>query len=186
LAEIAAQNTLAGCNAVDAGSAAAIGPVCASSASLPWIPGTGKQQHIRNSKEERHMKFSDIQARRRIVGACAAGSLLGGLALATITAPSAMADPCSASELSGTVSSATGSARAYLASHPGANQAVTTAFSQPRDQAAATLRGYFTANPQEYYALRGILAPIGDKQSQCNVSVLPPDLASAYSQFMAG
>ena len=132
------------------------------------------------------MKFLDIQARRRIVGACAAGSIAGGLALATITAPSAMADPCSASELSGTVSTVTGSAHAYLASHPGANAAVTTAQSQPRDQAAVTLRNYFTANPGEYYDLRGILAPIGDKQSQCNVAVLPPDLASAYSQFMAG
>ena len=66
------------------------------------------------------------------------------------------------------------------------NAAVTTAFSQPRDQAAATLRGYFTANPGEYNDLRGILSPIGDKQSQCNVAVLPPDLASAYGQFMAG
>ncbi|WP_099037822.1 heme-binding protein [Mycobacterium neglectum] len=132
------------------------------------------------------MKISSIQA--RIVGACAAGSLLGGLAVATIAAPTAMAAPagCSASELSGTVSSATGSAQAYLASHPGANAAVSTAFSQPREQAAATLRGYFTANPGEYNDLRGILSPIGDKQSQCNVEVLPPNLASAYSQFMAG
>jgi hemophore-related protein len=63
---------------------------------------------------------------------------------------------------------------------------VTTAFSQPRDQAAATLRGYFTANPGEYYDLRGILAPIGDAQQQCNMTVLPPDLAAAYSEFMAG
>jgi heme-binding protein len=133
------------------------------------------------------MKLSGIDVRRRIVGACA-GSLLGGLAVATIVAPSASAAPeaCSASAVSGTVSSATGEARAYLASHPGANQAVTTAFSQPRPQASATLRGYFTANPQEYYDLRGILAPIGDVQRQCNVTVLPPDLASAYDEFMAG
>ena len=132
------------------------------------------------------MKFSDIQG--RVVATCAAGSLLGGLALATIAAPSAMAAPagCSADELSGTVSSSTGSARAYLASHPGANAAVTTAFSQPRDQAAVTLRTYFTANPGEYNDLRGILSPIGDKQAQCNVTVLPPDLASAYGEFMAG
>ena len=132
------------------------------------------------------MKFSDIQA--RVVGACAAGSLFGGLAIATFVAPSAMAAPagCSADELSGTVSSATGSARTYLAGHPGANASVTTAFSQPRDQAAATLRVYFTANPGEYYDLKGILAPIGDKQSQCGVTVLPPDLASAYGEFMAG
>ena len=133
------------------------------------------------------MNFSGISARRRIAGACAA-SLLGGLAAATIAAPSATAAPeqCSASAVSGTVSSVTGSARAYLDSHPGANQAVTAAFNQPRPQAADTLRGYFTNNPQEYNDLRGILSPIGEVQQQCNVTVLPPDLASAYSQFMAG
>lgn len=47
-------------------------------------------------------------------------------------------------------------------------------------------RGYFTANPPEYYELRGIVAPIGDVQRQCNVSVLSPVLQVAYSQFMAG
>lgn len=132
------------------------------------------------------MKFRGIAARRNIAGACAA-SLLGGLAAATIAAPSAMAAPdCSASAVSGTVSSVTGSARTYLDSHPGANQAVTTAFAQPRDQAAATLRGYFTANPHEYSDLRGILSPIGDVQRTCNIQALPPELASAYDEFMAG
>ena len=63
---------------------------------------------------------------------------------------------------------------------------MTAAAGQPRDQAAANLRGYFTAHLQEYYDLRGILAPIGDAQRQCNVTVLPPDLASAYSEFMLG
>ena len=33
------------------------------------------------------------------------------------------------------------------------------------------------ANPGEYYDLRGILAPIGDVQRSCNVTVLPPVLA---------
>lgn len=132
------------------------------------------------------MKFRGIAARRQIAGACAA-SLLGGLAAATIAAPSAMAAPdCSASAVSGTVSSVTGAARTYLDSHPGANQAVTTAFGQDRNQASATLRGYFNANPQEYYDLRGILSPIGDVQRTCNVKALPPDLASAYDEFMAG
>ncbi len=133
------------------------------------------------------MKFSGISMRRNIAGVCAAG-LLGGVAAATIAAPSAMAAPdqCSASSVSGTVSSVTGSARAYLDGHPGASQAVTTAFTQPRPQASATLRGYFTANPQEYYDLRGILAPIGDVQRTCNIHALPPELASAYDEFMAG
>jgi hemophore-related protein len=136
-------------------------------------------------KEKQIMKISGITARRTATGLCAA--LLGGLAAATIAAPAASAAPnCSADNVAGTVSSVTGSARSYLAAHPGANQAVTAAMGQPRPAAEASLRGYFNANPQEYYDLRGILAPIGDVQSQCNVSVLPPDLASAYSTFMAG
>jgi hemophore-related protein len=133
------------------------------------------------------MNSSGNTARRKFAGACA-GILFGGLAAATIAAPSATAAPdqCSADQVAGTVSSVTGNARAYLAGHPGANQVVTAAFNQPRPQAEQNLRGYFTANPQEYYELRGILAPIGDTQRQCNVSVLPGDLASAYDQFMAG
>jgi len=131
------------------------------------------------------MKFSGITARRTATGLCA--GLLGGLAAATIVAPNATAAPdCNADSVSGTVSSVTGSARSYLAAHPGANQAVTAAMGQPRPAAEASLRGYFTANPNEYYDLRGILAPIGDVQSHCNVTVLPPDLASAYATFMAG
>ena len=133
------------------------------------------------------MKFSGITARRGIAGV-AAGCLLGGVAAATIAAPTAAAAPvaCTADGVSNTVSTTLGSARAYLDTHPGANQAVAAALGQPRPQAAATLRGYFTANPQEYYDLRGILAPIGDVQRQCNVAVLPGDLQSAYNEFMAG
>ena len=131
------------------------------------------------------MNFSGINARRGVAG-IAAGCLLGGLA-ATITAPAASAAPdCSAAGVSGTVSSVTGSARDYLAAHPGANQVVTAAYGQPQPQAESNIRGYFTANPQEYYELRGILAPIGDTQRACNVTVLSPELASAYNTFMAG
>jgi hemophore-related protein len=132
------------------------------------------------------MKFSGIAARRHVAGICAV-SLLGGLGVATFTASTAWAAPdCSAGAVGNTVSSVTGSARQYLATHPGANQVVNAASSQPRPEAAANIRGYFTANPQEYYELRNILSPIGDLQQQCNVTVLSPDLASAYGEFMAG
>jgi heme-binding protein len=132
------------------------------------------------------MNFSGLFARRKVAGVCA--GLLGGLAAAAIAAPTAAAAPeqCSAGDVASTVSSVWGSARQYLNNHPGANQVVTAALSQPRPQAEADVRSYFTANPQEYYELRGILAPIGEKQRQCNVTVLPPDVASAYDQFMAG
>jgi hemophore-related protein len=149
--------------------------------------GRGNQRSIRILKEEMIMKFNSTAARGKVVGICA-GALLGGLAAATIAAPNASAAPeqCGADSLANTVSTTTGSARTYLDAHPGANQAVTAAMGQPGDQAAVSLRGYFTAHPQEYYDLRGILAPIGDAQRQCNVTVLPPGLASAYSEFMAG
>ncbi len=135
------------------------------------------------------MNFTGITARRKMAGAVV-GTLLGGVAAATIVAPSAAAAPqgCSAGEVADTVSNTWNSARAYLNSHPSANQVVMGAFNgdQPRTQAESNVRGYFTANPGEYYDLKGILAPIGDKQRQCNVTVLPPQLASAYDLFMAG
>ncbi|OBK76818.1 heme-binding protein [Mycobacterium sp. 1274761.0] len=133
------------------------------------------------------MNFSGITARRKFSGVIV-GSLLGGVAAATIAAPSAVAAPqgCSAGDVAATVSSTWGSARQYLNNHPGANQVVTAAFNQPRAQAETDLRNYFTANSGEYYDLKGILAPIGEKQRECNVTVLPPDLASAYNTFMAG
>jgi hemophore-related protein len=132
------------------------------------------------------MNFSNIATRRGTVS-MVVGGLFTGIAAATIAAPAASAAPdCSAQGVGNTVSSVTGSARDFLRVHPGADQVVSAARNQPRDVAGADIRNYFTANPNEYYELRGILAPIGDIQSQCNVTVLPADLASAYDQFMAG
>jgi hemophore-related protein len=132
------------------------------------------------------MKISSIVARRRVAGV-SAGCLLGGLVMGIAGAPSAAAAPdCSPAGVNATVSNAEGAAQQYLSAHPGANQVVTAAYGQPRPEAASNLRGYFTAHPQEYYDLRGILAPIGDTERQCNVSALPGNLESAYHEFMAG
>lgn len=117
----------------------------------------------------------------------ATGALMGALAATVVAAPTASAAPdCSPAGLSNTVNSVTGSAQQYLANHPGANAVWNQAIHQPRPDAAANVRSYFTANPQEYYELRGILAPIGEAQSQCHTTVLSPELAAAYSEFMAG
>src|ERR1700760_4043731 len=105
------------------------------------------------------MKFRGITARRKMAGAIV-GSLLGGVAAATIAAPSATAAPqgCSAGEVADTVSATWSSARAYLNSHPGANQVFNAALDQPRPQAESAVRSYFTANLGEYYQLRAILS----------------------------
>jgi hemophore-related protein len=132
------------------------------------------------------MKFSSILARRRVAGA-GAGCLLGGIAIGIVGAPSAAAAPdCSQEGVTATVSSVTGAAQQYLATHPGANQVISASYGQPRGDAAGNIRSYFTAHPNEYYDLRGILAPIGDIERQCNVTALPPNLESAYHEFMAG
>ena len=132
------------------------------------------------------MKISNIDARRRIAG-ISAGLFAGGMAMGISAAPSAVAAPdCSPGGVNATVSSATGSAQQYLAAHPDADQVVTAAYGQPRPQAASNLRNYFTSHPNEYYDLRGVLAPIGDTERQCNVTALPSNLESAYREFMAG
>jgi len=132
------------------------------------------------------MKFSSIATRRQVAG-LGAGCLLGGIAVGVLGAPTASAAPdCSPAGVDATVSSATGLAQQYLAAHPDANQVVSAAYGQPRPQAASNLRSYFTAHPQEYNDLRGILAPIGDTERQCSVTALPPNLESAYQEFMAG
>jgi heme-binding protein len=132
------------------------------------------------------MNISSIVARRRVAG-ISAGCLLGGMAMGIVGAPSAAAAPdCSPDGVNATVSSVTGTAQQYLSAHLDANQVVTAAYGQPRPQAAAHLRNYFTAHPQQYNDLRGILAPIGDTERQCNVSALPPNPESAYHEFMAG
>lgn len=114
--------------------------------------------------------------------------IAGGVAAAALAAPAASASPdiCTGNGIAGTVSSVTGSAQQYLATHPGAGQVLAAAMNQTPAQMESNVRGYFTANPQEYYELRGILAPIGDVQRQCSVTVLPPALEAAYNQFMAG
>jgi hemophore-related protein len=147
------------------------------------------KRHIHNHPQsplrESIMKLSNATMRGAV--GFVVGGLFTGVAAATIAAPAASAAPdCSAQGVANTVSTVTGSARDYLRAHPGADQVVSAARNQPRDEAAANIRTYFTANSQEYYELRGILSPIGETQSQCNVSVLPPDLESAYGQFMAG
>ncbi|ORA83723.1 heme-binding protein [Mycobacterium malmoense] len=132
------------------------------------------------------MKISSIVARRRVAG-IGAGCLLGGMTMGIVGAPTAAAAPdCSPGGVNTTVSSVTGAAQQYLAAHPDANQVVTAAYGQPRPEAETNLRNYFTAHPQQYHDLRGILAPIGDTERQCNVTALPPNLESAYHEFMAG
>jgi heme-binding protein len=131
------------------------------------------------------MRINGVNARVRVAGV---GCVLGGLAVAMMAAPTASAAPqdCSPGGVANTASSAWGSARQYLDNHPGANQVMMDAINRPGADTAANVRAYFTSHPNEYYDLRGILAPIGETKLQCNTTALPGGLSSEYDQFMAG
>jgi hemophore-related protein len=132
------------------------------------------------------MKLSGLTLRRG-VGGVFAGSVLAGIAAVTVTAPVANAAPCSASGATATISSVSGAASQFLSAHPGADQALTNAASQSPDDARASVRAYFTANPGEYLELKGITRPLVDLQNQCGVNGLGgADLLQAFNEFQNG
>jgi heme-binding protein len=111
--------------------------------------------------------------------------VVGGFA-AALTAPVAYAAPCSAADATGTIGSVSSAASQFLATHPGADQTLSGAISQPPDDARASVRAYFTAHPDEYLALRGITAPLADVQNRCGTAGLPMNLIDAFDEFQAG
>ena len=91
------------------------------------------------SKDTTLIMKTSIKNMRR----ASAGVLLGAASAALIAAPSASAAPnCNPDAVAGTVSSVTGAASAYLNAHPGANQVVQAARTQPRAEAAEIGRAH--------------------------------------------
>jgi hemophore-related protein len=107
-----------------------------------------------------------------VLAACAFGVAAGAVAM-----PAANAAPCSASGFATTASGVLGAAGGYLDTHPGANDVLTRAASQPAGEAESSVRDYFTAHPNEYVDLQGIVAPLKDLRGQCGVAVTPSQLA---------
>ncbi|WP_059019937.1 hemophore-related protein [Mycobacterium sp. M26] len=130
------------------------------------------------------MKFAQGATTRRIVG-LGASSLVAGVALAVVAAPSAFAAPdCSKAGVDSAVANIQNQAQAYMNSHPDGQKVLMTAALQPRPQAEQTLRNYASANPQEYADFKAILAPLGTLQDQCGVQVVPPQFQWAFDAFV--
>ena len=102
------------------------------------------------------MKKSAHRRHPRVIGMAAACAL--GVSAAVITAPAATAADCTASGLSTVAGGVLAEAGGYLAAHPGANNVLTAAATQPPDVARTNVRGYFTSNPGEFLDLRRIAA----------------------------
>ncbi|HET7667564.1 MAG TPA: heme-binding protein [Mycobacterium sp.] len=121
--------------------------------------------------------------RRGFAGALAACALSAFFA-GTVAVPTAgAADQCSASGLATTASGVLSSAGTYLAAHPDANDVLTAAGSQPRDEAKSNVERYFMAHPGEFLELKGIAQPLTDLRNQCGVAVTPGQLAALVESF---
>jgi heme-binding protein len=123
------------------------------------------------------MQISSITLRHG-AGALAAGAV-GLLTAVTVALPTATAQPqCTASELSSTLGSVAAQTGQYLAGHPDADQAVTSAGSAP--DAENAIRTYFVAHPQQWAELQGIARPLANLRKQCQVQVAPAQIARLY------
>jgi len=130
------------------------------------------------------MKISATTARRGIGGAFTA-CMLGGVAAATIALPTAGAQPapCTASGFATTASGVLNAAGGYLNTHPGANDVLTQAATQPAGTAESNVRAYFTAHPNEYLDLRNIARPLIDQRNQCGFNVAPNQLSLLFNEL---
>jgi len=124
------------------------------------------------------MKTSSHRRHPRVTGLAAACAL--GVSAAVVTAPAAVGADCTASGLSTVASGVLAEAGGYLAGHPGANNVLTAAATQPPDVARTNVRGYFTSNPGEFLDLRRIAAPLQDLRNQCGIAVSPGQLATLF------
>ena len=134
----------------------------------------------------------------RILRRTAFGVIAAGAACATLTLPSASADPveptepttsgepaadgCTSAELAKTISSVTADLSVYFAAHPDANQALIDAARQPAFSAVGQFDDYFKAHPDEADALRGIQAPLGAFKDRCGLQVAPTDALAVLAE----
>ncbi|WP_123023794.1 heme-binding protein [Mycolicibacterium stellerae] len=128
------------------------------------------------------MKSSGSVTRRGVLGTVIA-FVIGGVSAATIALPTASAAPCTASGLASTGSGVMADAGAYLAAHPGADDVLTKAGSQPTDEAKASVQSYFMAHPGEFLDLKRIAQPLTDLRNQCGMGVSPGQLAALVESF---
>jgi heme-binding protein len=124
------------------------------------------------------MRSSTAVMRRGVAGALAACALTTTAAL-----PTASAAPCTASGLASTASGVLADAGTYLAAHPGADEVLTAAGSQPTGEAKSAVQSYFLGHAGEFLDLKRIAQPLSDLRGQCGVAVSPGQLAALMESF---
>ncbi|MBV8929452.1 MAG: hemophore [Mycobacteriaceae bacterium] len=111
----------------------------------------------------------------------------GGAAAAVLALPAATAatDPCAASAIARTIGTVSNNAGSYLDAHPQTDAALTAAAKQDPQQALATLKTYFDANPQAGKDMSALQQPLQTLGTQCKLPISAPQ-ALQLMQGMQG
>lgn len=128
------------------------------------------------------MKTITAARRRRLFGVLTTLAV-GGTVTAAVAGPTATADkdPCSAGEISRTVSSVTRSTADYLDSHQETNQMLTGVLQQPAGpESVDTVNEYFDANPAARNDFVGLALPLVVANEQCKLSERLPALLAVF------
>jgi heme-binding protein len=122
--------------------------------------------------------------RRGVLGILAA-AVLAGVAIAIVMLPSAKGDPepCTAANLSATISKVNQDISQYLQAHPDTNQALTDVAKQSPYAAQSAFTDYFKGNTAAAADLRTLQQPLVDLGNQCGFQVSPGQVLGALSDL---
>jgi heme-binding protein len=122
--------------------------------------------------------------RRGVLGLIAAG-VLGGVTTAIVVLPTAKGapDPCTAANLTETISTVNHQMSVYLQAHPETNQALADVAKMSPFSAQGAFTSYFNEHPQEKADLHNIQQPLVDLTNQCGYQVSPGQVLGALSDL---
>jgi hemophore len=138
--------------------------------------GPGRSASISANPKESSMTTSAWTVRRSTMRRSLHCVFAGGIAAAALALPSATAatDPCAASEIARTIGTVSNNTGSYLDAHPETNAALTSAAKQQPQQALASLKAYFDANPLVAKDMSGLQQPLQTLSSQCRLPLSGP------------
>ena len=122
--------------------------------------------------------------RRGVLGILAL-AVLAGVTIAIVLLPKANADPdpCSAANLTATISGVNQNISQYLQAHPDTNQALTDVAKKSPFAAQSAFTDYFQNNPTAAADLHGLQQPLVDLNNQCGFGVTPGQVLGALSDL---
>jgi heme-binding protein len=117
------------------------------------------------------------------LGVLAATAMAATAAVALPSAGADPADPCTAVNLTETISKVNHDISQYLQAHPDVNQALSEVPKQSPFSAQSAFTAYFDGNKQAATDLHNLQQPLVDLSNQCGYQVTPGQVMGALSDL---